>query len=92
MKIQDSSHQNLSENILKYQNIMQRYRNGEFGKNLHLDEILKAANESDLLNKLNMTEIQYLIDHHTGFSKMMFLELQKNKVKEEGAIKTLTLK
>ncbi len=71
----------ISDNIKKYYNIIQRYRNGEFGKeHLTLHEILTIANEQNLLNDMTITEVQYLCEHSSGMLKLMFLSLQKQKL------------
>lgn len=67
-------------NILKYNNIMQRYRNEEFGEDfLTLYEILEKAGSPDLLDTFNKEELDYLINHSTGFTKMMFSEIKKKR-------------
>lgn len=73
--------ENLNDNIKKYNNIMQQYRNGKFGEeNLTLKEILVAAGEPNLLNEMTISEIQYLCDHSSGMLKSMFSSLQKKKL------------
>ena len=67
--------------VRKYNEIMQRYRNGEFGDDyLTLREILKAANEENFLDNLSISETQYFINQASGFLKLMFLELMKKKL------------
>ena len=79
-----NNEENLNSNIEKYNNIIQRYRNGEFGeKHLTLQEILIAANEPNLLNEMTSSEIQYLCDHSSGMLKLMFSLLQKKKLSEK---------
>ena len=85
-----SNEEKLNSNIEKYNNILQRYRNGEFGeKTLTLQEILIAANEPNLLNEMTSSEVQYLCDHSSGMLKSMFLLLQKKKLSEEQKCKKL---
>lgn len=74
----------LSSNLNKFNNIITRYRNGEFGeKHLSLAEILEASGEKDLVNQMSVSEIQYLIDNSSGITKMMFLEAKKQKTNSE---------
>jgi len=48
----------------KYREIMQRYRNGEYGKDhLSLYEILEKAGEQNLLKQLTLREVLELIKH-----------------------------
>lgn len=75
---------NISVNIEIYNNIITRYKNGEFGdKPLSLFEILKKSNEENLINEMNISEIQYLIDNSSGLLKMLFLEAKKKKMEAE---------
>lgn len=85
---------NLTLNLEGYYKIITRYRNGEFGdEHLSLAEILDAAGEKDLLKRMSISEIQYLIDNSSGITKMMFLEVKKQKTNGEDHIeeKQLTL-
>ena len=73
----------LTDNLKQYYNILKSYRNGAFGEeHLSLYEILVLAEEKDLLNKLTKEEIEYLINHNTGFVKLMFIELKKKRFSE----------
>ena len=87
----------ISENIKKYNDIMKRYYDGEFGSDhLTIQEILIRANEENLLNEMDLNDLKYLYRHSTGIIKMMFLELQKKKLKESekgiSLIRTLSQK
>ena len=76
----------MSELLKKYYNIMDMYKNGEFGtEHLSLAEILEKAGEPDLINRMNQSEIQHLIDNSTGLKKHMFIEL-KSKIKETSGV------
>jgi len=76
----------MSELLKKYYNIMDMYKNGEFGtEHLSLAEILERAGEPDLINRMNQSEIQHLIDNSTGLMKHMFIEL-KSKIKETSGV------
>lgn len=83
----------LSANLKKYYNIMYRYYSGEFGsKHLTIGEILELAGEENLFKEMNNMEIEYLIVHHTGFLKLMFIEIQKRKLEEiKENIKSISL-
>ena len=60
---------------------MKRYNHGEFGKNhLTMAQILEAAHEKDLFDKMSILEFEYLINHTTGITKMMFIELESKKL------------
>ncbi len=68
-------------NIEKYNEIMARYEKGEFGNNhLALKQILILANEENLLEQMSLKEIDYLIEHKNGLTKLMFLEIKKQKI------------
>ena len=86
----EKTNMELSENVKQYYSILKRYRNGEFGEDyLTLYEILVLANDIDLLDRLNIEELDYLINHNTGFVKLMFIELRKNRFKEKSMILSL---
>lgn len=76
----------MSELLKKYYHIMDLYKKGEFGtEHLSLAEILEKAGEPDLIDKMNQSEIQHLIDNSTGLKKHMFIEL-KSKIKENSDV------
>ncbi len=76
------------ENLKKYYSIIERYHNGDFGDDyLTLKEILRAANEEDLLDKMSIEEIDYLINHSSGMMKWMFSNLKQKKVLNTSGIK-----
>lgn len=63
--------------LQKYNDIMERYRNGEFGdEHLSIYEILQRAGEPELLKNLNSSEIQQLIETSSGMTKYMFSNLK----------------
>lgn len=69
------------DKILIYKEIMERYRNGEFGNdNLSMHDILERAGYPKLLEEMNLEEIDELINNSTGFSKMLFLNVKQNKM------------
>lgn len=62
----------------KYNNIMAKYKNGEYGnKNLSMYDILDKANSHDLISKLNLSEIEELLTSSSGITKMMFSMLKQ---------------
>ena len=72
----------MTELTRKYYHIMDMYKKGEFGAHhLSLHDILEKAGESDLFDKMNQNEIQYLIDNSSGLTKYMFIELKSKKNK-----------
>ena len=76
----------MSELLKKYYHIMDMYKKGEFGTDhLSLAEILEKAGEPDLIDRMNQSEIQHLIDNSTGLKKHMFIEL-KSKLKENSDV------
>ena len=69
-----------SSNLEKYQDILNRYRNGEFGNDhLTMYEILERAGESELFAKMDLSEIEVLINESSGLTKKMFLAIKKTK-------------
>ena len=69
------------DKILIYKEIMERYRNGEFGNdNLSMHDILERAGYPMLLEEMNLEEIDELINNSTGFSKMLFLNIKQNEM------------
>lgn len=68
------------DKILIYKEIMERYRNGDFGNsNLSMHDILERAGHPKLLEEMTLKEIDELINNSTGFSKMLFLNVKRNK-------------
>lgn len=76
---------NDSQNIAKYTEIMERYRNGEFGYAPQtLYEILNKAGEPDLFEKFSREELQTLANRSTGLTRMMFSLLLDKKTAFQG--------
>lgn len=73
----------MSEYLQKYNDIMKKYRCGEFG-NTHLTirDILYKAKESDLFDKMSLDDLQYLIENTSGIHKQMFSYLKSKKEQE----------
>ncbi len=80
-------------NIEKYNEIMSRYERGEFSNtHLTLKQILILSNEENLLEQMSLEEIDYLIEHNRGLTKLMFLEIKKQKLSNSEQNYSLTLK
>ena len=55
----------MSENLIKYEKILEDYRNGIYSnKHLSLQTILKMANADNLLDKLTEEDLEYLLDKY----------------------------
>lgn len=64
----------------EYNEIMSRYRSGEFGmENLPLQEILDKAGNPRLLEKMTVSELQHLRDVSSGLTKQMFSMLCRKR-------------
>ncbi len=67
-----------SENIQKYEKIMDDYRSGKFGnENLHLRDIFEKAGEPNLINSMSKDELMYLAEKSSGFLRGFFANLAK---------------
>ena len=74
--------------ITKLKEIIENYRNGEYGDNLTLEQILECAKEKDLTKRMSIMELQYLIDNSTGITKMLFMKEKNDKSLEKEINKT----
>lgn len=62
----------------KYNDIMAKYKSGEYGgENLSMYDILDKANSHDLIDRLDLSEIQGLLDSASGITKKMFSMLKQ---------------
>ncbi len=78
--IMEDMNEELSENVKQYYSILRRYRHGEFGEDyLTLYEILVKANDETLLERLTKEEVDYLIEHSSGFVRLMFSDLKEKR-------------
>lgn len=69
------------DKILIYEEIMKRYRNGDFGNsNLSMHDILESAGYPNLINDMTGEEFQELIDKSSGFTKLMFSNIRSKKM------------
>lgn len=74
----------MSELINKYKSIIERYKNCEFGTEpLTLNEILSKVDETELLEKMNIDELQILLNSSSGMLKQLFSNLISKKMKSE---------
>lgn len=61
---------------------MSRYRAGEFGAEcLSLHDILERANASGLMEKMDSSEIQHLLDSSSGITRWLFSLIRQRKEK-----------
>lgn len=71
------------ERIIKideYNQILERYRAGEFGyEHLTLYEILQICNRAELFDEISDSDLEYLISISTGFERQMFCELKRKR-------------
>lgn len=73
----------MTEYLQKYNDIMKKYRCGEFGDtHLTMHEILHKAGEPDLFDKMSLSDLQYLIENTCGIHKQMFSYLKSKKEQE----------
>ena len=73
----------MTEYLQKYNDIMEKYRRGEFGDtHLTMHDILYRAEEPDLFDKMSLDDLQYLIENTSGIHKQMFSYLKSKKEQE----------
>ena len=71
----------LSNHVQEYNEIMQRYWNGEFGDtNLTLAQIFTAAGEPNFWDKLTVEEVECLLNQSSGILRMFFAQLRDKKI------------
>ena len=76
--------------LQQYNDIMQRYKNGEFGENhLSVYDILMEAGYPDLLEKMNVSEVEYLYNHSTGLLRKMYSLVEEQKKEKLASILVL---
>ena len=69
--------------LSEYNNVMARYRAGEFGDgSLSLYDILKRANNPGLIEKMDLSEIQHLLDSSSGITKRVFSLIMQREEKQ----------
>lgn len=74
-----------SNDVKTFEDIMKRYKNGEFGdKPLSMYEILEKAGQDELLEKMSYSDLHYLKNKASnGFTKMLFKLLEEKIDKGE---------
>ena len=73
----------MSEYLQKYNDIIEKYRRGEFGDtHLTMRDILYRAKEPDLFDKMSLGDLRYLIENTCGIHKQMFSHLKSKKEQE----------
>lgn len=71
----------MSYELQKYKDIMEKYYCGDFGKeHLTMTEILDKAGESNLFEKMSVSDLEYLIANSFGATKQMFCLIKSKKV------------
>ena len=66
----------MSENLIKYEKILEDYRNGIYGnEHLSIQTILKMANADNLLDKLTKEYLEYLLNKSTGVIRTLYADL-----------------
>lgn len=65
----------------KYNNIMARYRAGEFGnETLTVHDILERANAADIVEKLTLSEINSLLNSSFGVIRILYSHLRSQNI------------
>ena len=71
----------MSEQLDKYNRIMNEYRSGELGDtNLPMKSILENIGEEEIFNEMSIEDIDFLINNSTGMIKYMFLLIKNKKM------------
>lgn len=74
----------------QYNDIMTKYKQGEYGnENLSMYDILNKANGHDIIDGLNLSEIQNLLDSASGITRKMFSILKQSKERSVAHMKAL---
>jgi hypothetical protein len=71
----------MSENLVKYEKILEDYRNGIYGnEHLSVQTILRMADADNLLDKLSVEDLEYLIDKTSDVKmRQMYLNLREKR-------------
>lgn len=77
----------MSENLVKYEKILEDYKNGIYGnEHLSIQTILRMANADNLLDKLTKEDLEYLIDNSSDVKmKQLYgtlLDKRRNRIVE----------
>ena len=72
------------EKLEEYKEILNRYRNGEFGDELlSFHDILEKAGRLTILDEMSVEEITVLVDETFGMSKLLYLSIRNKKMNAE---------
>lgn len=70
----------MTELLTKYENVMKKYRAGEFGdKHLTLQEILSKGGIPNILKEMSVSELKTLEKKSTGSLRQVFSHYAKNR-------------
>ena len=71
----------MSENLVKYEKILEDYRNGIYGnEHLSVQTILRMADADNLLDKLSIEDLEYLIDKTNDVKlRQLYLNLREKR-------------
>lgn len=71
----------MSENLVKYEKILEDYRNGIYGnEHLSVQTILRMADADNLLDKLSIEDLEYLIDKTNDIKlRHLYLNLREKR-------------
>lgn len=71
----------MSENLVKYEKILEDYRNGIYGnEHLSVQTILRMADADNLLDKLSIEDLEYLIDKTNDIKlRQLYLNLREKR-------------
>ena len=71
----------MSEYLVKYEKILEDYRNGIYGnEHLSVQTILRMADADNLLDKLSVEDLEYLIDKTSDVKmRQMYLNLREKR-------------
>lgn len=72
------------DNLSKYRQIIQNYKNGKYGNELlSLYDILLRENEVSLLDELSLDELNELIDSSFGIHKLLFISYRNKLINKD---------
>lgn len=71
----------MSEYLVKYEKILEDYRNGIYGnEHLSVQTILRMADADNLLDKLSIEDLEYLIDKTNDVKlRQLYLTLREKR-------------
>ena len=71
----------MSEQLIRYEKILEDYRNGIYGnEHLSVQTILRMADADNLLDKLSIEDLEYLIDKTEDVKmRQLYLTLREKR-------------